>query len=133
VSTENMNYRKYLKSKLWKHIRRNVLRRDRWICASCGNKATEVHHISYDPATLKGERLEELMSLCRECHEAVGNDMFGMRRPMKDQRALSREVRDSLKRTGQKAPRLSHYRKAAKLDMAGIRALSQQYAEGRMR
>lgn len=128
-----MEYKTYLRSKLWKHIRRNVLRRDRWVCQSCGEKATQVHHVRYDGRTMRGQDLDNLMALCDECHEAVSRDMFGMKRAKAEQLEMARAVRCELKRTGTKAPKLSHYRKPPKLDIEGIRALSQQYAEGRMK
>lgn len=133
MSPNEMKYRAYLKSREWKHIRRNVLRRDKWTCQSCGERATEVHHLLYDEATLRGMNLDELMSLCRVCHEAVSLDRWGIRRPFREQRELSKELRASLRRKGQKAPKVPHYRVSSKLGIEGIRALSQEYAEGRMK
>lgn len=129
----DMKYAAYLKSKEWRHIRRNVLRRDKWICQSCQGKATEVHHLSYDWPTLRGQRLEELMSLCRTCHEAVSYDATGVKRPMKTQREWSLEVRRTLRERQQRAPRLPHHQVPAKSRIERIRELSQQYAEGRMK
>lgn len=128
-----MKYRDYLKTRQWKRIRRQILKRDNWICQSCGAKATEVHHLSYEPPVLRGERLEELMSVCRDCHEAVSYDVTGSKRPMKTQREWSMDVRRTLKVRKQKAPKLTHYRVPAKSSIEHIRALSQRYAEGRMR
>ena len=61
-------FRAYLKSDLWKSIRVRVLE---WspLCQSCfKKKATQVHHRSYDPATLKGDELRSLTALCARCH-----------------------------------------------------------------
>lgn len=128
---ESMKYEDYLNSKQWKHIRRNVLRRDKWTCASCGGYASQVHHLQYDPATMRGERLNLLMSLCAGCHEAVSLDVTGCRR---DKGIVIQWSLEALaaERAEPKQPRPQRQARRKKLDMAGIRALSQQYAEGRM-
>lgn len=68
-------YRKHLQSETWKMKRREVRRRSegrceqRWGGKRCPNRATEVHHITYDH--LGDERLSEMMDVCRSCHEAI--------------------------------------------------------------
>ena len=59
-------YPRYLSSVAWKSKRREVLVRDGYRC-QCGAVATEVHHKNYD--TVGNEALEDLISLCRGCHE----------------------------------------------------------------
>jgi hypothetical protein len=60
-------HQKYLRTSKWKEIRKKVLKRDDYTCQGClENRATEVHHITYD--NWKNEFMFELMSLCRECH-----------------------------------------------------------------
>lgn len=62
------SYRAYLKSELWKSIRSRVLG-EKPICEACAKrKATQVHHRSYDPATLKGENVNSLSAICSRCH-----------------------------------------------------------------
>lgn len=48
----------------WNSLRKAVLKRDRFICQSCGSKATEVDHI------IAGDnhRRSNLQSLCSDCH-----------------------------------------------------------------
>lgn len=61
-------YRNYLRSDEWKRIRTNVLTRDQNTCRICKESpATEVHHLHYD--NLFNEPLEDLIAICRACHE----------------------------------------------------------------
>lgn len=65
------SYYEYLRSPLWAEIRARVLA-DGPMCARCAKrKATQVHHRSYDKATLKGESLESLNAVCAKCHRQV--------------------------------------------------------------
>ena len=128
------DYSKYLKSRRWQKIRRRVLGRDGGKCRSCGGRATEVHHGNYDPATMQGDRIDRLYSLCRDCHEAVSLDIFGLKRPFKEVRqttlALDAPAAPKPKRHKQRQRRGP---RKQKLSIDAIRALSQQYAEGKMR
>lgn len=66
-------YARYLASQEWREKRRRVLERDRFVCQGCGEqKATEVHHVSYER---KGrEMLFDLVSLCGACHRQIHED-----------------------------------------------------------
>lgn len=60
-------YEAYLKSPAWKSIREKVISRADGICEGClENKATQVHHVSYE------HRFEEfcweLVAICNDCH-----------------------------------------------------------------
>ena len=64
---------KFYKSKLWIKTRENALRRDNYLCVKCGSPAEVVHHIKHlslenvnDPNVALN--LDNLMSLCSECH-----------------------------------------------------------------
>lgn len=62
------SYRSYLKSDLWKSIRERVLVANR-ICAACARRSSsQVHHRSYDPATLRGDDIRSLSAVCSRCH-----------------------------------------------------------------
>lgn len=66
-----MSNNNYLNSHHWSLIKSAVLKRDGLRCADCGaaddEKRLEVHHISY---SRRGrEDMEDLLTLCRECHE----------------------------------------------------------------
>lgn len=65
-------------SEQWKTIRKQRLEFDNGLCVFCKSAAEEVHHVTYENAGR--ERIEELRSLCRLCHDACtqleyGNDM----------------------------------------------------------
>ena len=63
----------FYRSKQWRDLRKQILRRDLYTCEDCGGRATEVHHeieltpqnIS-DPAISLNPNL--LHSLCHDCH-----------------------------------------------------------------
>jgi hypothetical protein len=56
----------YLKSDEWKHKRKLIMDYYKWMCAKCDNKATDLHHITYD--NIFKEKFDDLMPLCRNCH-----------------------------------------------------------------
>ncbi len=62
------HYLNYLKSKEWQILREQVIKRDS-VCTNCMQPANDVHHLNYDNFTK--EKLEDLILLCRECHEEV--------------------------------------------------------------
>jgi len=63
-----MNYRKYLKSRKWKTIRKRALRRAGYACQICNAKKCElhVHHRTYE--NLGAEKMMDLIVLCKACH-----------------------------------------------------------------
>lgn len=65
------NYSDYLESQFWKRIRFLVLDRDGGSCRICARGAEVVHHRSYDIATMAGSSIDNLISLCRECHNWI--------------------------------------------------------------
>lgn len=63
-------YKLYLKSPEWEAKRQQALERDNRECRGCGcKKNLQVHHIRYD--NLGHEPLNDLTTLCAECHKAV--------------------------------------------------------------
>lgn len=64
-------YRDYLKSDAWKRKRYVVLKRDNWRCVYCGERATQVHHTKYAKYNIGKEPIEWLVSVCKDCHEAI--------------------------------------------------------------
>lgn len=66
-----MPYNHYLNSQHWSLIISAAMKRDHNRCADCGaeydEKPLEVHHVTY--ARRGREDLDELLTLCRECHE----------------------------------------------------------------
>lgn len=62
-------YRIYLKSDKWHRMRMKVLTRDKFRCQQCDRGATQVHHLTYE--RVGNERMEDLMSLCKDCHKEI--------------------------------------------------------------
>ena len=62
-------YTAYMRSVEWDEKRRAVLKRDGYRCRRCGTdqKTLTVHHRNYD--NLGHERLEDLITLCPDCHK----------------------------------------------------------------
>jgi hypothetical protein len=65
------DYPAYLKSDLWKSIRKRVLKVASRKCVGCGAKATQVHHRDYRPSVLRGNNDFPLVAMCSTCHDAV--------------------------------------------------------------
>ncbi len=61
------SYTQYLASALWKEIRIAQLASSPR-CTRCAKKATQVHHASYDLATMSGDNRSALLSACAGCH-----------------------------------------------------------------
>ncbi len=70
-----VSYEAYLRSALWRSIRARVLGK----CICCGRKGNTVHHASYDAATMRGERVDTLLCVCRGCHRQA--ERQGKRHP----------------------------------------------------
>lgn len=65
-----VNYQEYLKSQAWHKISEQVRKRARQRCERCRDaKVSDIHHLTY--ARLGGERLSDLIALCRLCHRSV--------------------------------------------------------------
>lgn len=61
-------YRNYLKSDDWKHLREKACIRANYKCEFCGAPYENVHHVSY-PKNLKDDTLENLIVVCKACHD----------------------------------------------------------------
>lgn len=69
------NYLTYLQSAEWQSKRAQVIARSGGVCESCGKaRGLDVHHKTY--ARLTDERLDDLMHVCRPCHEAIHGGPF---------------------------------------------------------
>jgi 5-methylcytosine-specific restriction endonuclease McrA len=64
-------YSEYLRSPLWRRIKKRVLKRDGRICQSCGGTGTMVHHRSYERDVMEGKDDSMLATLCDGCHELI--------------------------------------------------------------
>jgi hypothetical protein len=125
-----MKYSDYLKTELWRKIREQVLKRDGRKCRSCGARASQVHHGSYDPETLAGARLDKLYAICGRCHAAVSLDIFGFKRPMSEQHEWSKAL-TLVPKPKRKHPLKLALKKRRRLrSIEAIRAESRAYAFG---
>lgn len=70
-----MNYSEKLKDPRWQKKRLEILERDKWACAVCGEKekTLHVHHLFYFPKKEPWE-IENgfLLTLCKDCHQSDG-------------------------------------------------------------
>lgn len=79
-------YESYLRSTLWQKIREWVHERDNTTCLICRERKIipiqefDVHHRSYDLATMEGRDDTNLVTLCRRCHNRVEHYSKGLRR-----------------------------------------------------
>lgn len=65
----SLAYTEYLNSTWWRYIRRGVIFRDRGRCRRCGSREQlDVHHLDY--SRLGREKFDDLITLCRACHQA---------------------------------------------------------------
>ncbi|AMV20453.1 HNH endonuclease [Planctomyces sp. SH-PL14] len=69
-----ITYDEYLALPLWRSIRERVLNRENRICRLCAAEATQVHHRTYDLATMLGDDISALVALCGTCHELIEFD-----------------------------------------------------------
>jgi len=71
LSTKQIAYRRYLRSKKWARKRVKVMKRFNYTCAKCGakNARFNVHHLTYKH--IYNERIYELILLCESCHNAI--------------------------------------------------------------
>ena len=73
------DYNLFLKSEYWKKVRKLVLIRDKYKCQKCiysiwggkkyDKKDLEVHHLSYKNHRNELNNLDDLVTLCKWCHE----------------------------------------------------------------
>ncbi|SEH31559.1 HNH endonuclease [Chryseobacterium culicis] len=70
LSSPRGKYHEYLESQEWKVKRKQVFDRDNNLCQRCKKEsALHVHHLTYD--NIFKEKLEDLMSVCPECHSQI--------------------------------------------------------------
>lgn len=61
-------YMASLRTTRWQRLREEVLARDNFECRSCGEPATELHHITY--IRFSRELPEDVVAACRDCQKA---------------------------------------------------------------
>jgi hypothetical protein len=65
----NVKYKVFLKSKYWKMVREKVLIRDKHKCPN--TYKLEVHHLTYEHHTNEHLYLEDLITICADCHHTT--------------------------------------------------------------
>lgn len=73
------NYPAYLRSKLWKAIRKDKLDKEP-DCFSCAKPANQVHHGKYTLENLTGLTGDDLYSICGRCHKWIEISKSGYKR-----------------------------------------------------
>lgn len=67
------SYEDYLRSSRWKALRNEAMARDNGRCRLCNRQnRLQVHHRVY-PAQWGGEAVDDLTTLCDDCHEMVSH------------------------------------------------------------
>ena len=69
--SKNPEYLKYIRSTKWAEKARQRRDLDHDTCQVCGRSAESVHHLTYDH--LFDEPMDDLVSLCNECHQMAEN------------------------------------------------------------
>jgi len=69
LTDNQLTYRQYIASPVWKAKRQEALAFYGCICNRCKQHGTDVHHKTYDRVGGQ-ELMEDLEILCRPCHEA---------------------------------------------------------------
>lgn len=70
-------YTDFLQSTYWYKTRKIVLKRDNNMCTKCGSKENlHVHHLTYDNHHNERAHLENLITVCKSCHEEIHGRVF---------------------------------------------------------
>ena len=74
-NTISPEYKKYIKSSKWRKIRKSIIKRDQEKCRECNKQITEktchIHHLTYKNIFNEEKYLEDLITLCPECHSLI--------------------------------------------------------------
>lgn len=69
-SIQKMNYHDFIKSPYWRYVRKIILTRDGNKCTKCNAPhKLEAHHLTYKNHFNEHNHLEDLITLCKSCHE----------------------------------------------------------------
>lgn len=70
-----MKYTDFLETAYWKSIACHVINRDSNHCKICGStKNLQVHHLTYKNHGDELHHLDDLVTLCKTCHEETHNE-----------------------------------------------------------
>lgn len=72
IKETRAHYRDYLKSKYWKALRLKCFKRDGFQCQICGSgKNLCAHHMTYKNIGYETQELDDLITLCEDCHKTI--------------------------------------------------------------
>lgn len=74
-SEAQLNYSEFLQSDYWLQVREWIIERDNHTCQHCGTSYyLQVHHLTYEHHGKEHLHPEDLITLCRSCHEQVHSE-----------------------------------------------------------
>jgi 5-methylcytosine-specific restriction endonuclease McrA len=98
---EHLDYQKYISSAAWYAKREERRAIDKNRCRTCGiSDALEVHHVTYD--NFGDEPMSDLITLCKQCHEAVTSVIRARRYSAKDYEVRPIEAKGKLNHVARK-------------------------------
>lgn len=69
-----LNYFMFLKSEYWNIVRNLVFKRDKYKCTKCWSiKNIRAHHLTYKHHFNEHRHLNDLITLCDDCHKNIHN------------------------------------------------------------
>lgn len=69
---KGLSYTEFLQTKYWSNTRRKILKRDGYRCVCCKSiNQLQVHHLNYKHLGKEHMHLDDLTTVCRECHKIV--------------------------------------------------------------
>lgn len=69
------DYQEFLNGDYWQTVRKVILERDNYTCQHCGaTRNLQVHHLTYEHHGREHLFPEDLLTLCRSCHEQVHSE-----------------------------------------------------------
>jgi len=72
--SERKSYHKFLRGAYWTYVRRIILKRDNSECQKCNaTKKLKVHHKTYKNHFNEHNNLQDLITLCENCHSIEHN------------------------------------------------------------
>ena len=74
ISKWKQDYKLFLQSEYWNHVRQLVLVRDGYRCKLChSQKKLHIHHKTYKNHFNEHKNLQDLVTLCEKCHKIIHN------------------------------------------------------------
>jgi len=73
IKNYKQDYSELLRNPKWQRKRLEIMQRDNWRCKSCDDDNSElhVHHLQYTADNPWDEPIENLITLCDNCHKAI--------------------------------------------------------------